>query len=276
MSGREAGALFKIGGAIPTVPPGYKWAFIDSDGVLKTLDSAGTTAPVGAGQDPAAVAITGGAIAGTSTNGYTPAQMIAAQSYSDNFERFKRSAYASMIAGDPTLTAFKAMPLGLVPGTSAFGAFANDANIEGGGITPPDNAQLGFGATVFQRMDLGHWAFFWEGKATSGATAHLGAQKVDTSFGIWIGTLTGSSNFTARIFNAGGTTTRALSAADGNIHIFGLVDTGTVIKPYIDGVEQTNESDRSRLASGAAQLYFYNVVAGQAKVQNVAWGYIPV
>lgn len=230
----------------------------------------------GGGQDPAAVQITGGAITGVSLYGDAAATWTARASYLDSFERFKRSVYAAMISGDPTLTAFEYLNLATMPLGATVGAVTNDANIEGGGLAcPAGGAGLAFTGSVFQNQQLGHWALFWEGKSTPGATGQVTAG--NATAGAWIGSVaTDSTHFFMRIFDSGGTTDLALNVGDTSNHIFGIVDNGTHLSAFVDGVLVGTQTDRSRLHAQASQIYTFGPAAGNAKVRRIAWGYIPL
>jgi hypothetical protein len=231
-------------------------------------------------QPSSAVAITGGTITGvnTATRSAQGAESSADKAFSDDYDQFRKSAYATMIAAVPALTGFKSWdePFNFLTSTSAM---TGDANYEGGGLTCNGTVQL-FGGSTFQNTAGGNWAIFFEGKVvipTSGVLVQLGLSNAAGSDAVWIGSANSvdATHYMFRIKTGGGNTTVTGSAsADTSRHIFGLTDNGTTITGWVDGVSIGTTTTRTFLTTEAMIPFIYSDASGHGIVSRLAIGFV--
>lgn len=238
----------------------------------------------GGGQDPAAVAITGGTIVGvnTATRTVQGAESAADKAFSDDWNAFDKRVYATMIADIPGLTGFKSFRLGqLLPG-SAIGAQTNDGKTEGGGMTGPATSTFfGFGGSVFQNTPGGNWAIGFRAKfgnpGTAGEIGYAGLSDSGGSAVIVCGTRNSvsSTKWTLRVANGvsvtDGTNT---GTADTNWHDAVITDDGTTIRFRIDGTLVSSITTRTNLHTSAMIPAVLNDAANNVLVADMAIGYV--
>lgn len=208
------------------------------------------------GQDPSAVAITGGTMSGVTVQSFTPAQLTAM--FNRVNSDWNTQAWATLKAGAPSVTAYKEVPVGMIPFGQTEGAITNDALVLGGGVSTAAGVATLITGAIYKNMSAGGWGF--SARITipvlsSGVAVQTGLFDLTTGHNYAvIGAIfsVSSANFWGEISNANGvvgsgTVTFSLGTYDANPHNWSMTDDGTTVTIYKDGVSVATTATRTML-----------------------------
>lgn len=256
--------------------------FTDGVNLYTSFDGGVTLLPVGSGQDPSNVAITGGTITGvnTATRTVQGAESAADKAFwLDNFT-WQQTQYNTIIADCPSITRFRYIK---IPNASnqTTATVVGDGSIEGGGASAAGGTNYYVPPSIFQNTPGGNWAIAGRVKfpANSGVeNAQFGIASVTgpATNAVWVGVLTASdsSHWFARITKgAGHNDVTTTTASDTNFHDFVITDDGTTVRVHVDGDLVGSTTTRTNLIA-TAMLPFFGPTTNQMIVTDIYVGYV--
>jgi hypothetical protein len=265
------------------LPPAGTTRIIRVGGVTQQSVDGAPFAGLGGGQDPANVAITGGSITGvnTATRTVQGAMSPTDKAFSDDFDGWQKTQYATMIAAVPALTGFAFAKIGLSPMELTTGALADDANVEGGGMKNGSVSSKVYGASIFQNTAGGNWAIAGRLKMPppgAGVNSQFGVQNATGGHSLMVGSTNAidATHWYGQIFTAAGSHTDVIFAtvADSNFHDFAITDNGTTVRWWIDGVQVGSTTTRTNLTTEPMQIYTFGTATGPPSLLQVMYGYV--
>ena len=248
---------------------------------LQITDAGSVQVADGGIQNPAAVQITGGTIAGTTIDGITPTQRLQRQAYLVAVANDAVGVWTTMVAAVPALNAlWCTRPLGVIVSGTDGGAMATDDACVGGCITGPSGVVMSTGLSIIQNTAGGNWAFGWEANLslpTAGVDARIGLANIAGTHAIAIRN-TNSIDSTHTVFSiTGGAVTNVTASApvaDALWHQYVLTDDTTTIKEWIDGSLGASTTTRTNLTTEAMRSFWFNATFGQEKLHMFCIGYV--
>lgn len=203
----------------------------------------------GAGQDPSAVAITGGTIAGVTLNGTASSLISTDVTGLDLFSNRAITAANYLKSKVSALSRFERIkpgsyPLGIDAATGSVlitNLGVADGNLDGGAVTAKSGHFTGFGTTVVQNPKTTAWGLYMRGKLVGANGSYFGFENAGTNY-ILIGHDTSiTTKWYFSWFNGSASNVSSAGNADDNEHdIYMYFDTITMAVEVDGSVVCTN------------------------------------
>lgn len=204
-------------------------------------------------------------------------------------------AVASLLAADPALiemaainalglglTAFRRIPIGVIPQTSTTIPSTNDGAIEGMGrkSSATGGSVDSFGASIFQGANTGVGAISFRAKMLIPTAAHkcqIGLTNAAATHILAMFTDVATDATKPFIIAVGAGTTNSANqtiAADNNFHWYRLAWSASTVSMYIDGVLNAT-INKTNVVSEPLYPYMSSLTtAGDVVVSNIVYGFV--
>lgn len=230
--------------------------------------------------DPAAVAITGGTIIGTTIEGVADTAVLGTQLLNVWAEAQARFLHTKI----PALTAFRRVPFDFTSTAAvAPGESSGDAEIPGGAATGPGGQYRTFNPTIIDTPKVSSWGLAGLVKMASPA-----AGGIDNEFGLVDVAGSAASGVVLASKNASSATKWVLTSYNGaspvtvvgttnataGWHTFAITFDTTTVKGYVDGTLEASNADLSKMPTTPCVLHVFNGSGGQCIVADMVFGYV--